>query len=212
MLVIYNKVIEQDIFNEDNKEKLDIKTIDSLMFYYFNLYKKESSLNLEIASSVEVNKALIDAISVVSKKSTNIKIISPKFLNFIKEEIIWIKACNYTELHEYQHVDRIGRVSKKSSDAPQKLRKDSERRYAIYEVLIQYDKNLKGKNKIDFQDMALLALKQANKKPINKYTHILIDESQDLSRVQLLVLKELYHEKAYSSLTFIADVAQSIYP
>jgi SOS-response transcriptional repressor LexA len=77
--------------------------------------------------------------------------------------------------------------------------------------MIIYDSNLKNINKIDFQDMALLALAQAKKHPTGKYTHILIDESQDLSRVQLEFLKALYNEKAYSSIIFISDVAQSIY-
>ena len=115
------------------------------------------------------------------------------------------------ELQEYQSVDRVGRVSKVNNDGPQKIRKNSEQRNAIYEVMIKYDSNLKKINKIDFQDMALLALDQAKKHPIGKYTHILIDESQDLSRVQLQFLKALYNEKSYSSIIFISDVAQSIY-
>ena len=214
---IYDSVNEEEeyqsgFFDDNNKEKLEIKTIDSLMFYYFNLYKKDTKVKLEVASKQDCQSALIDAITVVSKKMTNIRIIDPKFLSFIRDEITWIKSCNYTELQEYQDVDRVGRVSKLNNDGPQKLRKNSDQRYAIYEVLQQYNKNLEVKNKIDFQDTGLLALKQANKKPIKKYTHILIDESQDLSRVQLEFLKALYNEKDYSSLTFIADVAQSIYP
>ena len=169
-------------------------------------------MKVELASAKECQAALIDAITTVSKKMSNVKIIDPKFLSFIKEEITWIKSCNYTELQEYQEVDRIGRVTKVNNDGPQKLRKNSDQRYAIYEVLTQYNKNLESNNKIDFQDMALLALKQANRKAVKKYTHILIDESQDLSRVQLEFLRALYNEKKYSSITFIADVAQSIYP
>ncbi|WP_154698290.1 UvrD-helicase domain-containing protein, partial [Clostridium botulinum] len=140
------------------------------------------------------------------------KIINQKYFQFIKEEIMWIKSCNYMELEEYQSVDRIGRVRKLNNDGPQKLRKNSKQRNAIFEVLLRYDKNLKKINKVDFQDMALIALAQAKKYPIDKYTHILIDESQDLTRVQLEFLKALYNEKEYSSITFISDVAQSIYP
>ena len=60
--------------------------------------------------------------------------------------------------------------------------------------------------------MALIALETAKKNKITKYTHILIDESQDLTKVQLEFIKELYNEKSYSSITFVADIAQSIYP
>jgi superfamily I DNA/RNA helicase len=203
---------QKSIFDEDNSDKLQIKTIDALMFKYFMEYKKQNNLKFDIASHKECQNELIDAINFIANKYENVKIINPRFLQFIKEEIIWIKACNYMELQEYQSVDRVGRISRVNNDGPQKLRKNSEQRSAIFEVMIKYDSNLRKINKIDFQDMALLALKQAKKNPTIKYTHILIDESQDLTRVQLEFLKALYNEKVYSSIIFISDVAQSIYP
>ncbi|SFC49249.1 S24 family peptidase [Clostridium uliginosum] len=214
---IYDSVKDEintqtNLFDEDNSDKLYIKTIDSIMFSYFSQYKKQNNIKVELASSKECQNELIDAINFVSNRYENVKIINSKYLQFIKEEIMWIKACNYMEIQEYQCVDRIGRVSKVNNDGPQKLRKNSEQRNSIFEVLIKYDSNLKKINKLDFQDMALLALVQARKYPIKKYTHILIDESQDLTRVQLEFLKALYNEKTYSSITFISDVAQSIYP
>lgn len=210
---IKNEINDQkSLFDEGSEDKLQIKTIDSLMFYYFVQYKKKHKLKLEIASSKDSQNALIDAIHYVANKYEDIKIIDPRFLQFIKEEIQWIKSCNYMELQEYQSVDRVGRVRKVNNDGPQKLRKNSKQRNAIYEVLLKYNSNLEKINKLDFQDMSLLALKQAKKNPVNKYTHILIDESQDLTKVQLEFLKTLYNEKSYSSITFIADVAQSIYP
>lgn len=200
------------LFDGDNESKLEIKTIDSLMYYYFMQYKNENNLKIEIANYNECQNELIDAINTVANRYEKVKIIDPRFLQFIKEEIMWIKACNYTECEEYQSVDRIGRVSKVNTEGPQKLRKNSEQREGIYEVLLKYKSNLKKINKIDFQDMALLALEQARKKVTKKYTHILIDESQDLTRVQLEFLKTLHNDKSYSSITFISDVAQSIYP
>lgn len=214
---IYDKIkdeidIQGSLFKVQNENKLHIKNIDSLMYHYFSSYKKDEKLKIEVANRKECQNALIDAINYVSNKYSNVRIINPAFLQFIKDEIVWIKACNYTDIHEYQSVDRIGRTRKNNIDGPQKLRKNSEQRSAIFEVLTKYNSNLKKINKIDFQDMALLALKQANKYKKKKYTHILIDESQDLTRVQIEFLKALYNEKSYSSLTFIADVAQSIYP
>ena len=200
------------LFDGDNESKLEIKTIDSLMYYYFMQYKNENNLKIEIANYIECQNELIDAINTVANRYEKVKIIDPRFLQFIKEEIMWIKACNYTECEEYQSVDRIGRVSKVNTEGPQKLRKNSEQRDGIYQVLLKYKSNLKKINKLDFQDMALLALEQAKKKVTKKYTHILIDESQDLSRVQLEFLKTLHNDKSYSSITFISDVAQSIYP
>ncbi|MDU4853864.1 MAG: transcriptional repressor LexA [Clostridioides difficile] len=203
---------QESLFDEDISDKMEMKTIDSLMFNYFIKYKKENRVKYEIAKSGECQEVLIESINSVRKKYEDIKLLDTRYFQFIKEEIMWIKSCNYCEIEEYQCVDRIGRVSRVNSDGPQKLRKNSKQREAIFEVMTIYNQMLKSMDKIDFQDMAVFALKQAQKQCNNKYTHILIDESQDLTRIQIEFMKALYNEKEYSSITFIADVAQSIYP
>lgn len=208
------KELEQiSLMESDNNEKLDIKTIDALMYRYFMMYKKKvKNETLEIASPIEINNILLEAIAIVNKIYPKVKLLSQRNLSFIREEIIWIKACNYSEIEVYQNVDRLGRISRKSTDGPQKLRKNSEQREAIFKVLEIYNERLSKINKIDFQDMALIALESVKDRKVIKYTHILIDESQDLTKVQLEFIRELYNEKEYSSITFVADVAQSIYP
>lgn len=127
------------------------------------------------------------------------------------DEIDGIKSCNYLELEEYQNTDRIGRMNSQGSEGPQKLMKNSETRGAIFQLMLQYNEKLIQKGYIDFKDMAMLALQQAKKRVEIKYTHILIDESQNLTRVQLEFLKLLYRQKDYSSFVFVTDTAQSIY-
>ena len=43
--------VQGGFFDEDNDNKLEIKTIDSLMFYYFNLYKKRYSYESRVSFS-----------------------------------------------------------------------------------------------------------------------------------------------------------------
>lgn len=201
------------LFNGDNKDKLDIKTIDSIMYWYFMLYMKYNKTEkLSVAKQDESNNALIEAITQVRKKYEDVKALNIKNLVFIKEEICWIKACNYTNIEEYQSVDRIGRTASNNGDSPQKLRKNSKVREAIFEVMLQYNDNLKKDKLVDFQDIALMALKQADVKVEKQYTHIIVDETQDLTRVQLEFIKKLSLNKSYSSMLFVADTAQSIYP
>src|SRR5699024_9838113 len=59
--------------------------------------------------------------------------------------------------------------------------------------------------------MKLMALEEAAEAPFKKYAHIMIDESQDLSKVQLKFLKLLHLDKDYASIMFVADNTQSIY-
>jgi SOS regulatory protein LexA len=126
-------------------------------------------------------------------------------------EIQWIKDCLYLEEEEYQSVDRTGRVKTQSEKQPQRLAKNSETRKAIYELMLFYDDALRKRGYVTFPDMRILALKQAEQHPRQKYCHIIVDESQDLTRTQLLFLKQIYNQKDYSSFSFIADTAQSIY-
>lgn len=213
---IYNnieaeKYHQNSFFDEDNSNKLEIRTIESLMVYYFNQNNKKYNNKLTIASNKEceneLKEAIISVIERYGKKKINI--LNLELAKFIQEEIKWIKSCNYINLEEYQSANRVGRVSRISSDVSKILRKNSKQRQAIYEILVEYNNNLKKINKIDSQDMELLALDEARKDPSLNYTHIIIDNTQDLTKVQLEFLKVLYNEKSYSSITFIFDNVQS---
>lgn len=206
-----DKAEYQSIF--DNKEnKIGIETIDSIMYSYYFQYKKENRLKYEVIDSKkEKYIVMAECISEIGKTDKSVNIIDQRFINFLLDEIDWLKSCNYMELEEYQNADRIGRMGKQNIEGPQKLMKNSDTRRAIYELMILFNKRLLEKGYIDFKDMAILALRQVQKKVNKKYTHIIIDESQDLTRIQLEFLKLLLLPKEYSSIMFVCDTAQSIY-
>ncbi|MBN1058781.1 hypothetical protein FDA09_09195 [Clostridium botulinum] len=79
------------MFDEENSNKLYIKTIDSIIFKYFNQYKKHNNVTLELAFKKECQDLLINVINFVSKSFEDIKIINKKYFQFIKEESIWSK-------------------------------------------------------------------------------------------------------------------------
>lgn len=202
------KYHQRSFFDTDNSDKLEISGVDSLISYYFNQYKRTHRKKFNIASATECEEELKKALNVISEKYSEkkIKILKNEFAEFIREEIEWIKACNYN-LEEYQNGYRPSRISK-NADAPKILRKNSKQRQAIYEVLVEYNNNLKKVNKIDIQDVEIIALKEAKKNPSKNYTHIFVDNSQDLTKVQIELLKALYNEKNYSSITFIVDTME----
>ena len=208
-----NKKEEQlslGIYESGDKDKLYIETIDNIMFKYFILNTKNEKL--KIANDKQVTKALMNAIMKIRENYKKINVLDQKNLTFIKEEIRWMKSCNYTDIEEYQNVDRIGRISNNNIESPHKLRKNSQIRQAIFEVMLQYNENLKKDKLVDVQDISLIALKQAKSHVEEKYTHIIVDETQDLTRVQLEFIKRLYMNRSYSSMLFVSDTAQSIYP
>lgn len=209
------KYHQNSFFDTDNKGKLEIKTINSLISYYFNLYISENNKKITLALQKECRKAIEKAIKTVSKKYEKKKfdILNLDFAEFIQDEVKWIKACNYVNLEEYQNANRSGRTSKLAKDYKAKvLRKNSKQRQAIFEILIEYNKNLKKINKIDSEDMILLALKGVKTNNAKGYSHVFIDDSQLYTKVQLEFLKALYNEKTYSSITFIVDNIQNNNP
>lgn len=208
-----NEQLTLGIYESGDKDKLYIETIDNMMFKYFTSYIKEEKLEkLRFATEKQINKAMVEAINVVKQEYEKVNVLDRKNLTFIIEEIRWMKSCNYTDIEEYQTIDRIGRISNNNVESTHKLRKNSKIRKAIFEVMIQYNDNLKKEKLVDLQDVALMALKQAKREVGEKYTHIIVDETQDLTRVQLEFIKTLYINRSYSSMLFVSDTAQSIYP
>ena len=118
-----NKEAEQlslGIYESGDKDKLCIETINNIMFKYFTLNIENE--NLKIANDKQVTKDLIDAIIKVRENYKNINVLDEKNLTFIKEEIRWMKSCKYTDIEEYQTLDRIGRISNNNIESPHKLK------------------------------------------------------------------------------------------
>ena len=111
---------------------------------------------------------------------------------------------------EYQNVDRLGRQSYQQAGPSGCAKTPKPARPFTNDVA--FDARLEEEGLIDPKTRDLLVLKKFRRSPEPKYTHIIVDESQDLTRVQLEFLKLLYKPKEYSSLLFVADTAQSIYP
>lgn len=191
--------------------EVEITTIDSLMFKEFRRYQKRIGKKLEIAAPDKIHKVMIQAIHEVKKTYPDVKLLLPKNSKFLLDEVEWIVSCSMADLETYQSVDRIGRASG-NSGTPQKLLKNSQTREAIYEVMNVFRQLLEKSGLTTFKQMNIYALEELRLGAAGRYTHIIIDESQDLTRVQLEFLKELYKEKDYSSLMFVADNTQSIYP
>lgn len=198
----------QNLFSSN--ASVTIENIDKLMFTYFLHYQRRNKVHYKLAKRPEIHRLLQQAILKVQKQFQDIKVLSLKNSNFLQDEIDWIKACDIPDMETYQNIDRIGR-SDGGRGNPQKLTKNSKTRESIYTLMEVYDQLLLSKGLIDFKTMNKLALKEVAEVKHDKYTHIIIDESQDLSKVQLKFIKHLHKEKSYASITFVADNTQSIY-
>ena len=217
MSYLYDKLNSKDLSGLKSlfaapEDRVHIRTVDSLMFSYFKDYLSRKGFKYEVGYPTKATYEIInEGVSKLKKQYPKVPILDPKNTAFLYDEIKWIKDCLYLEEEEYQSVDRIGKVKTQGENQPQRLAKNSETRKAIFRLMQFYDDKLCKRGYVSFSDMRILALKQARKHPKNKYSHIIVDESQDLTRAQLLFLRQIYNQKEYSSFAFIADTAQNIY-
>jgi superfamily I DNA/RNA helicase len=121
-------------------------------------------------------------------------------LRFLSEEITWIKSNEINKRSEYLEIQRTGRGSQ--------IQIIKSHRESIYDIYEKYQELLKSERCIDFDDIALLIIKNATSIPKDKIAnHILVDEAQDLTPAQFRAIKLL----TAKSLTIAADKGQQIY-
>lgn len=190
-----------------DKKKVKIKTIDSIIFSELQHLNKTR----KIASNADRRNCMKKAIQTVSAQYPKNTLLNAKNLSFLMEEVDWIKHCLYLQREHYLHIDRLGRNS--IGENRFRLSKDSEDRNAIFDLFITYETILKNSGLTDFSTNAVRLYQKIKKGELipQQYDFIIVDESQDLSRVQLEIIRSIYKNTPDSTIIFIADVAQSIY-
>jgi len=130
--------------------------------------------------------------------------ISSKSVDFFLEEISWMKGKAFQNKDEYFEAKRSGRgINDRVTKADKEV---------IWNVYSDYNSQLKTNNQVDFDDYALLclAILKSHPKIPKPFTHIIVDEAQDLSKAQILVISQIVSDET-KSISIIADAAQRIY-
>ncbi|OON98538.1 MAG: hypothetical protein ATN35_00975 [Epulopiscium sp. Nele67-Bin004] len=211
LFVTYNKSLSNYIEQMINmtiptaKSVVDIKNIDSISYGYFK------AGHPELKTLWNDTPSFNEALQIAQSKYPNCRYLHQNYHKFLLDEIKWIKGCGYNTLEQYQDVERIGRMS---GDGGYRLTRNSEAREAIYFLKDTIGEILSQKNSVDGIDTNILALQYMNNNnnKIFKYEHIIIDEAQDLTKVQFDIISRLSNNSKTCSVWLIMDVAQSIYP
>ena len=98
---------ENLFFQVDPSNLVEVCTVDSLI----RKYSRKILPEFQIAGSKEIKETMLQAIHTVHKKYEDSTILSNQNLQFLTEEIDWLKSCRYLERETYQNVDRQGRMS-----------------------------------------------------------------------------------------------------
>ncbi|WP_294157044.1 transcriptional repressor LexA [uncultured Clostridium sp.] len=204
-------IIQKSFFDEDNKSRIAINDINSIIDSYFSSYKKLHKAHYEIADYKKCEDVMMAALKNIkqeeSKKYRNIRFLNSDYLQFFMDEIRWIKECGFTAEEDYFQADRSSRhnISYGKDEKIIRMKKNSRARECVFQVMKEYDKIIKKQNLVDAGDSALYAAVQCRKNNNQKYTHIIVDNIEEFSRTELAIIDMLYNEKNYSSMTFVLN-------
>jgi len=182
---------------------LDVTVTNFHKWTYGFLKSRGYKLRYNIASEKLREEYIDEGINTLIKKYPNSKILY-KRVEFFKDEISWMKGKLFNNNEEYFSSRREGR-----GKVDRVTNTDKE---VIWELFSIYERRLKQEGKFDFDDFAKYALGEIVSDSVYKppYTHIVIDEAQDLNKAQIMVLYNLVSRET-NSITIIADLAQRIY-
>ena len=204
-------IIQKSFFDEDNKSRIAINDINSIIDSYFSSYKKLHKAHYEIADYKKCEDVMMAALKNIkqeeSKKYRNIRFLNSDYLQFFMDEIRWIKECGFTAEEDYFQADRSSRhnIYYGKDENIIRMKKNSRARECVFQVMKEYDKIMKKQNLVDAGDSALYAAVQCRKNNNQKYTHIIVDNIEEFSRTELAIIDMLYNEKNYSSMTFVLN-------
>ena len=184
------------LFSMD-KERVEFNLVKALIKSFSEKYINENNLKLKSISFEEgykftEHKEFCEELESFCKKS---KVINKITSEDLYDEIMWIKACNFTR-EEYNEIERKGRKYR--------LIRNSYTRNAIYTLMEVYTSILRNNGYYDSYDEVYLAIKygQNSKK---KYTHIVLDNVEYLTKGEIEFVKSIYCNNSYSSFIFIVN-------
>jgi superfamily I DNA/RNA helicase len=159
--------------------------------------------NRSIASHQSIHSTLAAGLAELRSQYQNRAILS-KPIEFYKAEFKWIKGRSIYKKQAYLEANRIGRGNSDRVTAQDKE--------LLWDLYYHYCHDLRAKNKVDWDDISLKVLAYIKKEPTFQppFSHVVVDEAQDLTSSQLLSITKLVNSET-NSITIIADAAQRIY-
>ncbi|ATD55117.1 transcriptional repressor LexA [Clostridium chauvoei] len=189
-----NKNHFYSLFSMD-KGRLESTVLRDIIDTYSKAYKRENAINnnyIVKEDMINIIESLSFEIDSLAKKC---KFLKKTSCEFILDEILWIRASNFT-LEEYLNIDRKGREKR--------INRNSYTRECLFIIKDLYVNQLNKMNLSDkFKD--LLYATEYVKKYHLKYTHIILDDSEKLTRGEIEFVKSIYKNSPYSSLIFIVN-------
>ena len=202
LVLTYNSTLVA--FMHEQARELGLEDVEISTFHRWAgnyLKRREIPINKVLRSGDEERRTILrKACNEVRRRFQNHSILSRNPFFFAKE-IQWMKGSRILDLETYLSAERQGSGGRLSA----------EDRKIVFAVFEQYKHEMQWKGWSDYEDFALLALDSLeDDDSFEPYTHIVVDETQDLSKAELTVITKLVDPQT-NSITLLADAAQKIY-
>jgi superfamily I DNA/RNA helicase len=192
-LTKYSKDLVEEI------ESGDMITISTFHSYASKLVSNLYRRNYRVIDS-KLTKSIIETCIKNDKLLNREHRLHKLDIDFWKDEFSWMKGKKVSSKEEYIIGNRTGRGSG--------IRLNKKDKEVVYRLFEAFNKYLTKKSYIQYDDMSNIVLDRLDKlNDTYKFDYILVDEAQDLSYSQLLLLRNLAKE----SIIIAADHAQKIY-
>lgn len=191
----------EEFFEPEGKIGLDVKvqTFHSFAISILNRY----GIIYNIISENIKDEIIEDSISQLRMIYDNDPAILNQKIDFYKKEISFLKGKLIFNENDYLNSKRYGRGTD--------VRVTQNDKKIIFRIFSNYQNELKSRNLDDWEDVLILCLKTVREKKIkNLFSHIVIDEAQDLQRVAFEIIKLIISEYT-NSVTLVGDSNQKIY-
>ena len=202
LVVTYNRTLVA--FMSEQARELGLEDVEISSFHQWArnyLNQRGISVSKVLRSGDEERTAILKKVcKEVSRRFPNRPILGRNPF-FFGKEIQWMKGSRILDLETYLSAERQGSGG----------RLNAEDRKIVFAVFEQYKHEMQWKGWSDYEDFALLALDSLeDDDSFEPYTHIVVDETQDLSKAELTVITKLVNPQT-NSITLLVDVAQKIY-
>ena len=189
-----NKYKYMTLFS-DSTDRVHMTSINEIIEMYAKAYIKDKRMCLKTASEEEKMERLEIALSVAIEKYKKSKLIKKLPIEFVLDEVNWIKSCALDE-DEYLNINRKGRGKR--------IKKNSDSRRALYNISCNYTDLLSYDGLMDEYDYVLYAIKS-----LSKYregaVHIIVDDCERMKKGEIKFLRKLYDNKPYSNFICIVN-------
>lgn len=196
--IIESSGTDNTIFSLINNNTIEVY---SKKEFFHKCYKKTSK-TMRFSESDIVRGIILEGIGKLRHDNKRIdKIILPQHIDFLYEEVLYMKEKGVNSLAEYQLLNRKNRGKS--------LRKNSKAREAIFELFSWYVNYMKELSLIDYID-EFNCIREGYSKQKPKYAHIILDNCEEITLKELEFFRSLLKDVDYSNFIVIKNKKKSI--